>query len=275
MNQERLQGAGLTALTWLLALLSVSPFYIVASNSLKTQKGIFMDLMGLPFGQYFNPKNYVEAFEKLDFFKSLFNSLLITTISTCLIILFTSMAAWMLVRMKSKVSSFVYYFLAASMLIPFQAVMLPLINWMGKLHLLNPGGLIFMYLGFGSSMAIILYHGFIKGIPLELEEAARIDGCNTFQTYFFVVFPLLQPITVTVAILNVMWIWNDFLLPQLVINRPEWHTIPLKMFYFFGQYSKKWHLALAGLVIAMVPIILFYFFMQKQIVKGITQGSIK
>lgn len=275
MNQERLQGAGLTALTWVLALLSVSPFYIVASNSLKTQKGIFIDLMGLPFGQYFNPENYVEAFEKLDFFKSLFNSLLITTISTCLIILFTSMAAWMLVRMKSKVSSFVYYLLAASMLIPFQAVMLPLINWMGKLHLLNPGGLIFMYLGFGSSMAIILYHGFIKGIPQELEEAARIDGCNTFQTFFFVVFPLLQPITVTVAILNVMWIWNDFLLPQLVINKPDWHTIPLRMFYFFGQYSKKWHLALAGLVIAMVPIILFYFFMQKQIVKGITQGSIK
>lgn len=275
MNQERLQGAGLTALTWLLALLSVSPFYIVLTNSFKTQKGIFMDLMGLPFGQYFNPKNYVEAFDKLDFIKSLLNSLLITTLSTCLIILFTSMAAWMLVRMKSKVSSFVYYLLAASMLIPFQAVMLPLINWMGKLHLLNPGGLIFMYLGFGSSMAIILYHGFIKGIPLELEEASRIDGCNTFQTFFFVVFPLLQPITVTVAILNVMWIWNDFLLPQLVINRPQWQTIPLKMFYFFGQYSKKWHLALAGLVIAMVPIILFYFFMQKQIVKGITQGSIK
>jgi raffinose/stachyose/melibiose transport system permease protein len=275
MNQERLQGAGLTALTWLLALLSVSPFYIVLTNSFKTQKGIFIDLMGLPFGQYFNPKNYLEAFEKLDFFKSLFNSLLITTVSTCLIILFTSMAAWMLVRMKSKVSSFIYYFLAASMLIPFQAVMLPLINWMGKLRLLNPGGLIFMYLGFGSSMAIILYHGFIKGIPQELEEAARIDGCNTFQTFFFVVFPLLQPITVTVAILNVMWIWNDFLLPQLVINRPQWQTIPLKMFYFFGQYSKKWHLALAGLVIAMIPIILFYFFMQKQIVKGITQGSIK
>jgi len=275
MRGERLRGASLTALTWVLALLSVSPFYIVATNSLKTQKGIFIDLLGLPFGEYFNPKNYVEAFDKLDFFSSLFNSLLITTISTCFIILFTSMAAWTLVRVKSKVSSFVYYFLAASMLIPFQAVMLPLINWMGKLHLLNPGGLIFMYVGFGSSMAIILYHGFIKGIPLELEEAARIDGCNTFQTFFFVVFPLLKPITVTVAILNVMWIWNDFLLPQLVINRPQWHTIPLKMFYFFGQYSKKWHLALAGLVIAMIPIIVFYFFMQKQIVKGITQGSIK
>ncbi len=275
MTKEKLKGLGLTTLTWILAIISVSPFYIVLTNSFKTQKGIFIDLMGLPFGQYFSPQNYIEAFEKLQFFKSLINSLIITTLSTVLIILFTSMAAWMLVRYKSKLSTFAYYALAASMLIPFQAVMLPLINLMGMLHLLNPGGLIFMYLGFGSSMGIVLYHGFIKGIPVELEEAATIDGCNTFQTFFYVVFPLLKPITVTVSILNVMWIWNDFLLPQLVINRPQWHTIPLKMFYFFGQYSKKWHLALAGLVIAMIPIVIFYFIMQKQIVKGITQGSIK
>ncbi len=132
-----------------------------------------------------------------------------------------------------------------------------------------------MYLGFGSSLAIIMYHGFIKGIPVALEEAALIDGCNKFQTYWYIVLPLLKPITVTVSILNVMWIWNDFLLPQLVINRPEWHTIPLKMFFFFGQFSKKWHLALAGLTISMIPIIIFYFFAQKHIVKGIAQGSIK
>ena len=132
-----------------------------------------------------------------------------------------------------------------------------------------------MYIGFGSSLAIILYHGFIKGIPLELEEAALLDGCNIFQIYWYIVLPLLKPITVTVGILNVMWIWNDFLLPQLVINRPQWQTIPLRMFYFFGQFSKKWHLALAGLVIAMIPIVLFYFVMQKHIVKGITQGAIK
>lgn len=275
MTAEKRMKFGLSVISWLLALLFLSPFYIVLTNSFKTQKGIFIDITGLPFGEYFSPANYAEAFEKLDFVKSFTNSLLITTVSCLIIIVLSSMAAWMMVRTKSKTSAILYYVFAAAMLIPFQAVMLPLINLMGKLNLLNPGGLIFMYLGFGSSLAIILYHGFIKGIPLELEEAALLDGCNIFQIYWYIVLPLLKPITVTVGILNVMWIWNDFLLPQLVINKPGWQTIPLKMFYFFGQFSKKWHLALAGLVIAMIPIILFYLVMQKHIVKGITQGAIK
>lgn len=275
MKEERRKKGLLMILSWLLALLFLSPFYIVISNSLKTQKGIFMNITGMPFGEYFSPSNYIEAFEKLNFLKAFANSLFITVTSTVLIILFSSMAAWMLVRTKTKLSTFLFFMFAAAMLIPFQSVMLPLINLMGKIGFLNPGGLIFMYLGFGSSLSIILYHGFMKSIPVELEEAALLDGCNTFQTYFYVVLPLLKPITVTVSILNVMWIWNDFLLPQLVINKPEWQTIPLKMFFFFGQFSKKWDLALAGLVIGMIPIIIFYFFAQKHIVKGITQGSIK
>lgn len=270
------QGIFKTIGSWLLAILFLSPFYIVFTNSLKTPKGIFMNITGLPFGEYFNPSNYVEAFDKLSFARSFFNSLFITITSTVIIVIFASMAAWMLVRTKSKVSSILFFVFAGAMLIPFQSVMLPLINLMGKLNLLNPFGLIFMYLGFGSSLSIILYHGFIKGIPIELEEAATLDGCNKFQIYWYIILPLLKPITVTVSILNVMWIWNDFLLPQLVIGGSSpWATIPLKMFYFFGQFSKKWHLALAGLVIAMIPIIIFYFFAQKQIVKGITQGSIK
>lgn len=259
----------------LLAILFLSPLYIVFTNSFKTQKGIFMDVMKLPFGEYFTFANYTNAFIKLKFFRSFFNSLSITVISTVLIIIFTSMAAWMLVRTKSKLSSFLFFVFAGAMLVPFQSVMLPLVRLMGKLGLLNPGGLIFMYLGFGSSLSIILYHGFIKNIPKELEEAAIIDGCNKFQVFWHIIFPLLKPITVTVSILNSMWIWNDFLLPQLVINKPEWHTIPLKIFYFFGEYSKKWNLALAGLVIAMIPMVIFYLFVQKHIVKGITQGSIK
>lgn len=275
MKSERRNKMILSVISWLLAFLFLSPFYIVLTNSLKTQKGIFINITGLPFGQYFNPQNYVDAFQKLDFIRSFSNSLMITLTSCLIIILLASMAAWMMVRTKSKTAVILYYLFAAAMLIPFQSVMLPLINLMGKLHFLNPAGLIFMYIGFGSSLAIILYHGFIKGIPLELEEAALLDGCNIFQIYWYIVLPLLKPITVTVGILNVMWIWNDFLLPQLVINRPQWQTIPLKMFYFFGQFSKKWHLALAGLVIAMIPIVLFYFVMQKHIVKGITQGAIK
>lgn len=257
------------------ALVFLAPLYIVFTNSFKTSKGIFTNVLGLPGKATFTLNNYVQAFKDLNFIHSLMNSLLITIVSTTLIVIFASMAAWMLVRSKSKWSTFLFFLFAAAMLIPFQSVMLPLINILGKLNLLNPAGLILAYVGFGSSLSIVLYHGFIKGIPLELEEAAVIDGCNKFQVFWFIVFPLLKPITVTVSILNVMWVWNDFLLPQLIINRPEWHTIPLKMFYFFGQYSKRWDLALAGLVIGMIPIIVFYFFAQKHIVKGITQGSIK
>lgn len=259
----------------LLAILFLSPFYLVVVNSFKTMKGIFIDTMALPFGKYFDLRNYGVAFERLDFLRAFKNSLVISVSSTVLLILFSSMAAWQLVRTKAWYSNVIFMAFAAAMLIPFQSVMLPLVGLMGKLNFLNPPGLVFMYVGFGSSLSIILYHGFIKSVPLELEEAAVIDGCNKFQIYYIVVLPLLKPITVTVTILNVMWIWNDFLLPQLTINKPEWATIPLKMFFFFGQYSKQWHYALAGLLISMLPIIIFYFFAQKQIVKGVMAGSIK
>ncbi|WP_027624031.1 carbohydrate ABC transporter permease [Clostridium lundense] len=258
----------------ILGIIFISPFYLVLVNSFKTQKGLFTDVIGLP-GESFTLENYVNAFKQLDFIKSFTNSLLITVFSVVIIIIFTSMAAWMLVRTKSKVSTFIFLMFSASMLIPFQSVMLPLVRIAGKANLLNPVGLVFMYLGFGTSLSVILYHGFMKSIPIEIEEAAAIDGCNKFQIFWIIVFPLLKPITVTVAILNSMWIWNDFLLPQLVINRPEWQTIPLKMFYFFGEYSKRWNLALAGLVIAMIPIVIFYLVMQKHIIKGIVQGSVK
>ncbi|WP_315118228.1 carbohydrate ABC transporter permease [uncultured Clostridium sp.] len=256
-------------------LIFLAPLYIAFINSFKTQKGIYDNVIGLPSEGTFTLNNYLQAFKDLDFLHSFMNSLLITVVSTVIIVIFASMAAWMLVRSKTKISKFLFFLFAGAMLIPFQSVMLPLINLMGKLHLLNPVGLVFMYLGFGSSLSIIMYHGFIKNIPVELEEAATIDGCNKFQIFWLIVFPLLKPITVTISILNAMWIWNDFLLPQLVINRPKWHTLPLKMFYFFGQYSKQWNLALAGLVLGMIPIIIFYLFAQKHIVKGVTQGSIK
>lgn len=279
MKRERINRIIISTITWFMALISISPFYIVLTNSFKTQKGIFIDIMGLPFGEYFSPENYIEALEKLNALELVgnpfINSLWLTVISVAVVIIFSSMAAWMLVRVKSKLSTFLFFAFAAAMLIPFQSVMLPLVNLMGKLNLLNPGGLVFMYLGFGSSMAIIMFHGFIKNIPLELEEAAYIDGCNTGRVFFNIVFPLLKPVTVSVIVLDVMWIWNDFLLPQLVINKKEWHTIPLKVYFFFGQFSRKWDLALAALLMAMVPIIIFYLAVQKHIVKGITQGSIK
>lgn len=275
MKSNKRNRIWLYVLSCLLIALFLSPLYIVFTNSFKTQKGIFMNVMSLPFGEFFSLKNYKEAFIQLDFIRSFTNSFLITVSSTILIIVLTSMAAWMLVRTKSRISTMIFMFFAAAMLIPFQSVMLPLIKIMGKIGFLNPFGLVFMYVGFGASLSIILFHGFVKAIPRELEEAAVIDGCNTLQVYWYVVLPLLKPTAITVGILNIMWIWNDFLLPQLVINKPQWHTIPLKMFFFFGQFSKKWHLALAGLVIAMIPIVVFYIFAQKHIIKGITDGSIK
>lgn len=258
-----------------LGILFLSPLYILIANSFKTQKGIYQNIMGFPTEQTFTWNNYPEAWEKLSFLTSFGNSLLISVTATLLLVACSSMAAWALVRYKGRVSNFLFLFFAVAMLIPFQCVMLPLINLMGKINLLNRPGLIFMYLGFGSSLSIVLFHGFIKNIPLELEEAATIDGCGIFRLFWAIVFPLLRTIAITVAVLNVMWIWNDFLLPQLVINKVGWQTLPLKTYLFFGQFSKRWDLATAGLILGMLPIVVFYLFAQKHIVKGVTEGAIK
>lgn len=249
------------------------PFYLMLTNSLKTQKDIFTNTLSLPHPP--TVSNYPMAMQELDFIRSLFNSLLITVVSVAIIIVFSALAAYALVRTKRRISGIIFLTFAAAMLIPFQSVMIPLIAVFGKVHMLNRIGLMFMYLGFGSSLSIFLYHGTLKSIPVALDEAARIDGCNRWQTFWYVIFPILKPMTVTVAILNAIWIWNDYLLPSLVINQPGIQTIPLKMFFFFGEYTKQWNLALAGLTISIIPIIVFYFFAQKQIIKGITQGSVK
>lgn len=257
----------------LLSLLFLAPFYIIFINSFKTKKELFKSTLAFP--KVWMLDNYKEAFEKLDFLTAVGNSLLITVGSIIIIAIFASMAAWALERRKSQISNIIFFLFIASMLIPFQAVMLPLVRIMGKLNMLNRGGIIFMYLGFGVALSIFLYHGFIKSIPRELDEAAMIDGCTKFQTFRLIIFPLLKPINITVAILNTVWIWNDYLLPSLAINSPKTSTIPLKTFFFFGEYTKQWHLALAGLVLAIIPVILFYFFAQKHIIKSITAGSIK
>ena len=249
------------------------PFYIMLVNSFKTKKQLFLDTLGFP--KTFDFNNYLVAWERLEFLKVFSNSLIITVGSLVVVIAFSSMAAWMLQRTKSKLSTIIYFVFVASMLVPFQAVMLPLVRIMGQLNLLNMPGLIFMYLGFQSSLSIFLYHGFVKGIPRALDEAAVIDGCNPFQTFWYVIFPLLKPITITVAVLNAVWIWNDYLLPSLVINKEASHTIPLRIFFFFGEYTKQWHLAMAGLTLAIIPVIIFYFFAQKHIIKGVTDGSVK
>lgn len=257
----------------ILALLFISPFYIIFINAFKTKKELFASTLKLPTTWILD--NFKLAFERLDFLRTLLNSLTVTIGSIIVIIVFSSMAAWMLERTKSKASTIIFYLLISSMLVPFQSVMLPLVRIMGKLHMLNIGGLIFMYLGFGGTLSIFLYHGFLKSIPKELDEAAMIDGCGKLQTFWYIIFPLLKPMSITVSILNIVWIWNDFLLPSLIINKAGTQTIPLRTFFFFGEYTKQWNLALAGLILALIPVIIFYFSAQKHIIKSITAGSIK
>jgi len=256
----------------LLGLLWLSPFYLMIVNAFKTKKEIFSGVLGIPETWTFD--NFVQAFIDLDFLRSLFNSVLITVVSVGIIIIFASMAGFALARNTSKLSGAILLIFVAAMLIPFQSVMIPLVSLFGKLDLLNRAGLIFMYLGFGSSLSIFLYHGAMTGISQSLDEAAFIDGANKFQVFRHIIFPLLKPISVTVGILNVIWIWNDYLLPSLILGDST-ATIPLKMFFFFGQYTKQWHLALAGLTIAIIPVIIGYFFAQKQIIEGVSEGAVK
>jgi raffinose/stachyose/melibiose transport system permease protein len=250
-------------------------------NSFKGRDQIFTDTLGLP--KTFDFSYYLQAIDKMNFLHALFNSLLVTVISTVLIIALSSMTAWVLVRSKSKIANIILLIFVVTMLIPFQSVMIPLMQYMSKweipsiqFSMINTFyGLIFMNIGFGTSLAVFLYHGFIKGVPLALEEAAMIDGCNKFQLFWRIVFPTLKPITVTVAILNVISLWNDYLLPSLVLRDPELRTIPLSTFYFFGEFTIQWNLAMAGLVLTVIPVVIFYLVSQKHIIKGVMAGAVK
>ncbi|ARI75733.1 carbohydrate ABC transporter permease [Halobacillus mangrovi] len=271
-NKEKRNLFSIEVLGLVLGLIWIAPFYLMIVNALKTKKQIFTGVLGLPDSVALG--NFVQAFVDLEFLKSLFNSVLITGVSVAVIILFSAMAGYALARNKSKLSGGLFFVFVAAMLIPFQSVMIPLVSIFGQVDMLNAAGLIFMYLGFGCSLSIFLYHGAMTSIPKSLDEAAIIDGANRFQLFWYIIFPLLKPISVTVGILNVIWIWNDYLLPSLVLNEAN-ATIPLKMFFFFGEYTKQWHLALAGLTLAIIPVIIFYFFAQKQILKGVSEGAVK
>jgi raffinose/stachyose/melibiose transport system permease protein len=257
----------------ILGLIWISPFYLMLTNSFKTKKELFSDTLGLP--THLNFDNYVNSAKDLNIVSTFMNSLVITVVSVAIIIFFSALAAYAIQRTKSKWSGFFYMLFVAAMLVPFQSVMIPLVSVFGRVNMLNRPGLVFMYLGFGASMSVFLYNGAMKGIPQALDEAAIIDGASRWQIFSKVIFPMLQPTTVTVALLNVMWIWNDYLLPSLVINQPGSQTIPLTMFDFFGQFTKQWHLAMAGLTIAIIPVIIFYFVMQKQIIAGVSEGAVK
>jgi raffinose/stachyose/melibiose transport system permease protein len=215
---------------------------------------------------------------EIHFFKALGITALITTLSVALILLVSSMAAWVMVRNKTKISGVLFMLFVAAMLIPFQAIMYPLIQFFDTLGLKSLPGLILMYGGFGLSMSVFLYHGFVKGVPLGIEEAAFIDGCNVFQMFFLIVMPLLKSITVTVIVLNAMWIWNDYLLPFLVIGNSGNKTLVLELYFariLAGQYGNPWQLIFPAVFVSIIPIVIVFLFLQRFIVKGISEGAIK
>lgn len=256
----------------LLALIFLVPFYIMIVNAFKTKPELFANVLALPETLSFD--NFKEAWERMEFGTAFFWTLLITAVSNILIVLVSAPAAWVLARSKTKTSSVIFNVFIAAMLIPFQVVMLTLVWWFDGLGLLSLPGLIVAYIGFGVSFSIFLYHGFISSVPAELEEAALIDGATTRQVFWKVVFPMLKPITFTLLVLNVLWIWNDYLLPTLVLPTGI-DTIQMAVYDFFGAYSIEWTLAMAALVLAIIPLMIFYFFAQKYIVKGVSAGSIK
>ncbi len=260
----------------LLAVLFVFPVLIVLINSFKLKFSIATAPFVFPNGETFSKlENYVTGINSTGFLSAIGWSLFITVFSVAIIIVFTSMTAWYIIRVKSKGTKILYYALVFSMIVPFQMVMFTMSKIANALSLDNPIGIIFIYLGFGAGLSVFMFSGFIKTVPKTIEEAATIDGCNTLEVFWLVVFPILKPTAITVAILNTMWIWNDYLLPYLVIGK-DYKTIPIAVQYLKGGYgSVDMGAMMAMLVLSIIPVVVFYLLCQKYIIKGVASGAVK
>lgn len=260
----------------LLAVLFVFPVFIVLLNSFKLKFSIAIAPFVFPNGTTFSRlENYVTGINSTGFLSAIGWSLFITVFSVAIIIVFTSMTAWYIIRVKSKGTKILYYALVFSMIVPFQMVMFTMSKIANALSLDNPIGIIFIYLGFGAGLSVFMFSGFIKTVPKTIEEAATIDGCNTLEVFWLVVFPILKPTAITVAILNTMWIWNDYLLPYLVIGK-DYKTIPIAVQYLKGGYgSVDMGAMMAMLVLSIIPVVVFYIICQKYIIKGVAAGAVK
>lgn len=264
-----------------LSLIWLSPIYIILANSFKSRDEMYVNPLGMP--ETFSLEYYSGAMEKMNFLRAFGVSLVITIVSVAIIVVLCAMAAWMMARSDGKLSKAIYYTLILTMLIPFQTLMMPLMQEMNSLEKLlgfqikdTIGGLIFMYIGFGAGMGVFMFYGFVKGsLPRTLEEAAIIDGCNTWQLFWRVVFPLMKPTIITLVILDVIWIWNDYLLPSLTLKSASNRTIPIGTQIFFGQYTIEWNMAMAALMLTIIPVVVFYLCAQKHIVKGVAAGAVK
>jgi len=276
--QKRVSHAIMLTILIIMFIAFIFPFVMVIINVFKTKGDINSDPLALIGKHGFTFKNFPEALKKMNFKVVFKNSLLITTSATVLTIMVSSMLAFVLVRNKWPICTTIFSLMIASMVIPFQVLMVPLVSvYGGMLGLLNNRlTLILMHVGFSVSMAMFLFHGAIKtNVPIELEEAATIDGCSRWGTFWKIVFPLLKPTVATVAIIDAMAFWNDYLLPSLVLGRKELYTIPIATQAFYGTYSTDIGLVMAALLLAMLPILVLYLFMQRYIVAGVTSGAVK
>ncbi len=263
------------AILTLISIVFIAPILLVLMNSFKGKLYVSNEPFSFPDSESFvGFDNYINGIEKIDFFQAFLVSLFITVLSVAVIILCTSMCAWFITRVKAWYTKLLYLLFAFSMIVPFQMVMYPMSYVANQTHLDNMFGIIIIYLGFGAGLAVFMFAGFVKSVPLEIEEAAMIDGCGPMRTFFLVDFPILRPSAITVAILQAMWIWNDYLLPTLILS--DTRTLPMAIQYLRGGYgSIDMAAMMAMLVLAIIPIIIFYFACQKYIIKGVMAGAVK
>ena len=269
----------LTAFFVLLSIAYLYPIFVVLVNSFKTNAAINTDTFALPnAGTFMGFQNYIKGmtFGNYPFYRSVEYSVVITVLSVALILLCTSMAAWYISRVGSTICKIVYFMFVFSMIVPFQMVMFTLSKTADTLKLNTPWTIPVIYLGFGAGLAVFMFSGFVKSIPLEIEEAAAIDGCGPVRTYFSVVMPMLKPTLVSVGVLEIMWVWNDYLLPYLVLDRTQYMTIPIHIQYLKGSYGTiDMGATMALILLAIIPVVVFYLCCQKYIIKGVAAGAVK
>ena len=276
MKREKAFDSIAFILLLLASVVFLAPIFIVLQNSFKYKFSISQTPFLPPNGDTFSGiQNYITGIRDTGFFSAFLWSVFVTVGSVAVIVLFTSMTAWYITRVKNRFNSALYYLFVFSMIVPFQMVMFTMSKMANLLRLDNPFGLVIIYLGFGAGLSVFMFSGFIKSVPLGIEEAATIDGCTPFTTFWKVVFPILKPTAITVAILNTMWIWNDYLLPYLVIGS-DYKTIPIAIQYLKGGYgSVDMGAMMAMLVLTIVPVVIFYLVCQKYIIKGVAAGAVK
>lgn len=277
MKQKKIFSTIGTVFFSILGLVYITPILIVLINSFKQKAYISLEPFKIPSALTWNGfSNYMSAIKQYGFLDAVIWTVFITVGSVLVILLCTSMCAWYITRVKGNFSNAMYALCAVSMVVPFQMVMFTLSLIADRLHLNTPWGIIIIYLGFGAGLAVFMFCGFVKSIPLEIEEAAMIDGCNPLRTFFGIVMPIMKPTYISVGILETMWIWNDFLLPYLVLDINKYKTISIVVQYMKGSYGRvDMGAIMSALIMAVIPVIIFYLACQKYIIKGVAAGAVK